>query len=97
MGGDILLPLTSRADLLPCIHDIFEFGPGAGFAAESIIAQGFQNSWEYILRTLLGFVTMRKAVNLDEWIGAYPVTDWNKNQYSQLKLFELVDVLRNKG
>ena len=97
LGGDILLPLTSRADLLPCIRDIYEFGPGAGFAAESIIAQGFQNSWEYILRTLLGFVALRKDANLNEWIAAYPVSDWSKSQYSQLKLFELVDLLRNKA
>lgn len=94
-GGDILCFITSRANLLPQIQQILEFGPGTEFAAESVISEGYRTSWVFFLRAILCFLALQKADTLDEWIAAYPLTNWNKTKYRQVKLFEVVEKIRS--
>lgn len=93
-GGDVLLFLTSRADLLPPLRDLISFGPGTCFAHESVIAEGFQTSWVYLLRTILGHVAMHKDMDLNAWIAAYPESPYSKGSYKQIKVLELAAALR---
>ena len=93
-GGDLLCFLTNRADILPQIAQILEFGPGTRFAHESVVSQGFRSSWVFFLRALLGFLAMRKDPALDTWIEAYPENSWNAGTYKMTKLYDLVKALR---
>ena len=92
--ADVLLFLVSAPETLFQLRQMLDYGPGTCFASESVISQGFRNSFAYFSRTLLGYLALNNDTRLPDWLHRTLEDPPHITEHKRLKTAAFVTALQ---